>query len=162
VTAAKILWGQVLAVAMIVLASVWSATQWTASALGYQAELGKPWFELLGHPVYRPYDLFWWWFAFEAYAPQVFDTGGLIAMSGGFAAIVVAIAMSVWRGGGDPQLKHLRGGRVGRTIVTYCELACSAKKASSLASSTTAICVMTGRNMCCVLRPRVRAKALVW
>jgi type IV secretion system protein VirD4 len=98
VTAAKILWGQVLAVATIVLASVWTATQWTASALGYQAELGAPWFSLLGQPVYRPYDLFWWWFAFEAYAPQVFDTGGLIAMSGGFAAIIVAIAMSVWRG----------------------------------------------------------------
>nr|WP_315456916.1 conjugal transfer protein TraG [uncultured Sphingorhabdus sp.] len=97
-TAAKILWGQVLTVAMIVLASVWTATQWTASALGYQAELGTPWFEFLGHPVYRPYDLFWWWFAFEAYAPHVFDTGGLIAMSGGFAAIIIAIAMSVWRG----------------------------------------------------------------
>lgn len=30
-SAAKILWGQVLAVLVIILASVWSATQWTAS-----------------------------------------------------------------------------------------------------------------------------------
>jgi type IV secretion system protein VirD4 len=97
-SAAKILWGQVLAVFVIILASVWGATQWTASALGFQPELGAPWFSLFGHPVYRPYDLFWWWFSYDAYAPQIFDTGGMIATSGGFVAIVVAIAMSVWRG----------------------------------------------------------------
>jgi type IV secretion system protein VirD4 len=97
-SAAKILWGQILAVLIIIVASVWSATQWTASALGFQPELGVPWFRLFGHPVYRPYDLFWWWFSFDAYAPKIFDTGGMIAISGGFAAIVVAIAMSVWRG----------------------------------------------------------------
>ncbi|MFL0670676.1 MAG: conjugal transfer protein TraG [Erythrobacter sp.] len=97
-SAAKILWGQILAVLIIIVASVWSATQWTASALGFQPELGAPWFRLFGHPVYRPYDLFWWWFSYDAYAPQIFDTGGMIATSGGFFAIVVAIAMSVWRG----------------------------------------------------------------
>ncbi|MBY0305830.1 MAG: conjugal transfer protein TraG [Sphingomonas sp.] len=97
-SAAKILWGQILAVLIIIVASVWSATQWTASALGFQPELGVPWFHMFGHPVYRPYDLFWWWFSFDAYAPKIFDTGGMIATSGGFVAIVVAIAMSVWRG----------------------------------------------------------------
>jgi type IV secretion system protein VirD4 len=97
-SASKILWGQVTAVALLILAGVWGATQWTAAALAYQPELGEPWFGLLGHPVYRPWDLFWWWFSFEAYAPKIFDTAGLIAVSGGFAAIVVAIAMSVWRG----------------------------------------------------------------
>lgn len=97
-SAAKILWGQILAVLIIIVTSVWSATQWTASALGFQTELGVPWFHLFGHPVYRPYDLFWWWFSFDAYAPKIFDTGGMIATSGGFVAIVVAIAMSVWRG----------------------------------------------------------------
>ena len=97
-SAAKILWGQIVAVLIIIVASVWSATQWTAAALGFQPELGAPWFHMFGHPVYRPYDLFWWWFSFDAYAPQIFDTGGMIATSGGFAAIVVAIAMSVWRG----------------------------------------------------------------
>ncbi|MEQ1516870.1 MAG: conjugal transfer protein TraG [Usitatibacteraceae bacterium] len=97
-SAAKILWGQILAVLIIIVASVWSATQWTASALSFQPELGVPWFHLFGHPVYRPYDLFWWWFSFDAYAPKIFDTGGMIATSGGFVAILVAIAMSVWRG----------------------------------------------------------------
>ena len=97
-SAAKILWGQVLAVALIILMSVWAATQWIASALGYQPELGDPWFGLFGQPIYRPYDLFWWWFSYDAYAPKIFDKGGMIAASGGFVAIVAAIAMSVWRG----------------------------------------------------------------
>jgi type IV secretion system protein VirD4 len=97
-SAAKILWGQVLAVALIILASVWGATQWVASSLGYQPELGLPWFHAFGYAIYRPYDLFWWWFSFDAYAPEIFDTGGIIATSGGFVAIAVAIAMSVWRG----------------------------------------------------------------
>jgi type IV secretion system protein VirD4 len=97
-SAAKILWGQVLAVVLIILMSVWAATQWTASALGYQPELGEPWFGLSGHPIYRPYDLFWWWFSYDAYAPKIFDKGGMIAASGGFVAIVAAITMSVWRG----------------------------------------------------------------
>lgn len=97
-SAARILWGQVVAVFLIILASVWAATQWTAAALGFQPELGTPWFSAFGNPVYRPYDLFWWWFSFDAYAPEVFDKGGMIATSGGFVAIVVAIAMSVWRG----------------------------------------------------------------
>jgi len=97
-SAAKILWGQIVAMLIIIVASVWSATQWTAAALGFQPELGAPWFHMFGHPVYRPYDLFWWWFSFDAYAPKIFDTGGMIATSGGFVAIVVAIAMSVWRG----------------------------------------------------------------
>ena len=95
--ATKILWGQILAVFLLVLTGVWGATQWTASALGYQPELGRPWFGLLGWPVYHPHDFFWWWFSYDAYAPQVFDTGGLIAVSGGLASIIVAIGMSVWR-----------------------------------------------------------------
>ena len=95
--ATKILWGQILAVGLIVLIGVWSATQWTASALAYQPELGRPWFSIGEHPIYPPPAFFWWWFSFDAYAPDIFVTGAYIAVSGGFAAIVVAIAMSVWR-----------------------------------------------------------------
>ncbi len=96
-SATKILWGQVLAVFVIVLAGVWGATQWTAAALGYQAQLGNPWFMLGEHPVYPPPSFFWWWFSFDAYAPHVFEQGAYIAVSGGLVAIIVAIGMSVWR-----------------------------------------------------------------
>ncbi|MVA58494.1 conjugal transfer protein TraG [Agrobacterium vitis] len=96
-SATKILWGPILTVLFIVFASIWSATQWTAWQLGFQPQLGEPWFEISGMPVYPPPAIIWWWFFYDAYAPDVFMTGGIIAASGGFIAIVVAISMSVWR-----------------------------------------------------------------
>ncbi len=95
--ATKILWTQVLVVCSVALAFVWGATQWTAAALGYQVQLGTPWFRIGGYPVYHPPAFFWWWFAYDAYAPDVFVHGAYIAAAGGLAAVVVAIAMSVWR-----------------------------------------------------------------
>ena len=92
-----VLFGQIAAVFGIVIAGVWGATQWTAAALGYQLRLGSPWFDLYGNPVYYPWKLFEWWFFFDAYAPQIFDTGGMIAVGSSLLAVVVAIAMSVWR-----------------------------------------------------------------
>src|SRR5271165_4603048 len=97
-SAAKILWGQIAIVVAIVLIAVWAATQWTAWRLGFQPQLGRPWFELWpGMPVYLPPAFFWWWYAYDAYAPRIFLEGGGIAASGGFSAIAVAIGMSVWR-----------------------------------------------------------------
>jgi type IV secretion system protein VirD4 len=95
--ATRILWGQVAAVLACALLAIWAGTQWTAHALAYQEELGEPWFLFAGWPVYPPWSLFLWWFFYDAYAPGIFDTGGMIAASGGLAAVVVAIAMSVWR-----------------------------------------------------------------
>ncbi len=96
-SATKILWGQILTVLLIVLAAIWGATQYVAWSLGFQAQLGAPWFTLLGLPVYYPPAFFWWWYFFDAYAPEVFFRGALIAASGGFLSIAVAIALSVWR-----------------------------------------------------------------
>src|SRR5713226_3034306 len=97
-SATKILWGQVTAVVAIVLIALWAATQWTAWRLGYQPQLGQPWFELWrGAPVYLPPAFFWWWYAYDAYAPRIFIEGACIAASGGFISIAVAIGMSVWR-----------------------------------------------------------------
>jgi type IV secretion system protein VirD4 len=96
-SATKILWGQIIAVLLIVLAATWGASEWTAWRLGFQAELGSPWFTLLGWPVYHPPIFYWWWYAYDAYAPDVFTEGGCIAASGGILAVIVAITMSVWR-----------------------------------------------------------------
>jgi type IV secretion system protein VirD4 len=107
-SASRILWGQILAVLAIVLVTIWASTQWVAWRLGYQPQLGPPWFEIAsGVPVYLPPSFFWWWYAFDAYAPHVFIEGACIATSGGFLAIVVAVAMSVWRA------------REARTAATY-------------------------------------------
>ena len=97
-SATKILWGQIIVVLAIVLVTTWAATQWVAWKLGYQPQLGQPWFELIsGMPIYFPPAFFWWWYAYDAYAPAVFVEGAYIASSGGFISIGVAIAMSAWR-----------------------------------------------------------------
>ncbi|WP_449045758.1 conjugal transfer protein TraG [Paracoccus versutus] len=96
-TGTKILWGQITVVFLIVLAFIWAATQYVAWSLGFQPQLGPPWFEIGGIPVYYPPAFFWWWYFYDAYAPTVFNIGGIIAASGGFLAIGIAILMSVWR-----------------------------------------------------------------
>jgi type IV secretion system protein VirD4 len=95
--ATKILWAQILAVSATALAFLWSATEWTAFRLGFQPELGHPWFKVFGWPFYQPPAFFWWWFAYDAYARDIFVEGAYVAASGGIAAVAVAITMSVWR-----------------------------------------------------------------
>ncbi|NCP12712.1 MAG: conjugal transfer protein TraG [Sphingomonadales bacterium] len=96
-SATRILWGQIIAVFAMTLAGIQTGTQWIARELGYQPELGAPLFLFLETPIYPTYAIFWWWFSFEAYAPRIFETGGVIAASGGLLSVLVAIAMSVWR-----------------------------------------------------------------
>ena len=93
----RILWGQLLFVAAIVLLFVWGATEWVAWRLGFQPQLGPPMGEVLGIPIYPPPAFFVWWYWYDAYAPQVFMEGAYIASAGGFVSIAVAIALSVWR-----------------------------------------------------------------
>ncbi len=96
-SATKILWGQITVVFLIVLITTWAATQYVAWSLGFQAQLGQPWFVLSGVPIYYPPTIFWWWYFYDAYAPEIFAKGGMISASGGFIAIAVAIGMSVRR-----------------------------------------------------------------
>ena len=93
----KILWLQIVVVFGIVILAIWAATEWTAWQLGFQPELGHPWWLMAGRPIYLPPAFFWWWFAYDAYAPSVFLHGAYIAASGTVIAIIAAIAMSVWR-----------------------------------------------------------------
>lgn len=93
----RVLWGQIIVVFVIVLVTTWAATQWTAWRLGFQAQLGTPWFELGGWPVYYPPAFFWWWYFFDAYARPIFYEGAVIATSGSFITIAVAILMSIIR-----------------------------------------------------------------
>lgn len=92
-----ILFWQVLLVLLAALIGVWAAAQWTAYELGYSPRLGAPWFELFGEPVYAPWAFFGWWYAYNAYAPEVFDRAGLIASSGGVLGLVVAVVASALR-----------------------------------------------------------------
>ena len=93
----RLLLGQIFIVCLIVVLGLWGATQYCASALSYQLELGPAWFTLFGTPVYKPWALFPWWYHFEAYAPEIFDTAGTIAAASGFLGCASAIAGSLWR-----------------------------------------------------------------
>ena len=106
-SASKILWGQIFAVFAVVAVTMWLATQWTAWRLGYQPQLGAPWFEVAGWPIYPPPAFFWWWYRYDAYAPAIFMEGGCFAASGGLAAISVAIhvAVACARGQDDHDLR---------------------------------------------------------
>ena len=96
-TPTKILIGQMITVFAIVIGGLWLATQWAAAMLGHQARLGPAWFDVLGLPVYYPWRLFEWWYAFEPYAPTVFHKAGALAAGGGLLGAVVAVIGSVWR-----------------------------------------------------------------
>ena len=96
-TGTKILIGQMCVVIALILGAVWLATQMTAEALGHQAALGAPWFMAGETPVYKPWRLFQWWYAYEAYAPDVFARGGLIAVSGSALGFIAAVIGSVLR-----------------------------------------------------------------
>ena len=93
----KILWGQILIVSLVALLFVWAATQWVAFRLGFQPQLGAPLTALFGLPIYRPWQVFTWWYWYDAYAPRIFVEGAAIAGAGGIAAIAVAILLSVLR-----------------------------------------------------------------
>jgi type IV secretion system protein VirD4 len=96
-TPTTLLIGQVFIVFSIVAAGTWFATEWTAAQLGYQLRLGAPWFNFAGVPVYYPWRLLEWWYAYEAYAPAVFNRGGLIAASSGLMGALWAVGGSLWR-----------------------------------------------------------------
>jgi type IV secretion system protein VirD4 len=106
-SATRILWGQIFIVSAIALATTWGATQWTAWRLAHQPELGPPWILVGEWRLYPPPAFFWWWYHFDAYAPDVFVEGAVIAASGGFISIAAAIAMSVHRA------------REAKNVVTY-------------------------------------------
>jgi len=103
-TPTKFLVGQIAIVFAVAIGGLWFATEWAAWHLGFQARLGSPWFELFGFPVYPVWALFIWWYAYDAYAPQIFNEAGGIAAASGFAACAVAIVGSLWRARQD---KHV-------------------------------------------------------
>ena len=106
-TPTRLLIGQILIVFAIVIAGVWAATQWAAAGLGYQAQLGAPWAVLFDTPVYQPWKLFEWWYAYEAYAPHIFDRAGMLAGASGFMGCAAAVAGSLWRARQNLSLIHI-------------------------------------------------------
>jgi type IV secretion system protein VirD4 len=158
-SATRILWGQLLFVSIVVLGFLWAATEWTAWRLAYQPQLGPAWFMIGRWPIYQPLAFFIWWFKFDAYAPVIFMQGACIAASGGIAAVVIAIVLSVWRA------------REARHVTTYGSARWADAREIRRAGLLGPDGVVLGRfvtsgttvpNMCCVLRRRGPGRASVW
>ena len=65
-TPTSILIGQAIVVMLIIAAALQFATQYVASALGFDRALGVPWFQFGGTPFYYPWRLFEWQYSFES------------------------------------------------------------------------------------------------
>ena len=96
-TPTKFLIGQIVLVFAVAVCGMWFATEWAAWHLGFQTELGPCWITVLSFPIYYPWRLFQWWYAYDAYAHAIFNTAGLIAATSGFLGCGVAIVGSLWR-----------------------------------------------------------------
>jgi type IV secretion system protein VirD4 len=96
-TPTRILIGQAFIVMLIIAAAMQAATQYVAASFGFDAALGNSWWRIGEAPIYYPWRLFEWWYAYEAYAPDVFMQGGAIAAAGGMVGAVAAVAGSLWR-----------------------------------------------------------------
>lgn len=93
----RIWFGQIAAVIISPFITMWIATQWVADTFAYQPQLGEPLFRMFGCPVYAPWNLFIWWYYFDAYAEDVFYEGGAITVSGAAIAIVLSFAATIYR-----------------------------------------------------------------
>ncbi len=81
---------QVASSAVAATSCLWASTQWAAAMLGNQPALGPSWITLAGWPVYKPWQLFPWWLAFDAQAPTIFAEAGAIAACGGVLSSLIA------------------------------------------------------------------------
>lgn len=94
----NILIGQIFVVFTTIILTTWYATQWVALQFDYDAYLGTGFAELGNHKIYAPWNLFKWWYQFDAYAPHIFSRGGQMSAGGGLLGIMFAVIGSVLRG----------------------------------------------------------------
>jgi type IV secretory pathway TraG/TraD family ATPase VirD4 len=52
---------------------------------------------LFGYPLYAPWKFFLWWYAYDAYARDIFETGALIFLAGVIISVATAFGFSLWR-----------------------------------------------------------------
>ena len=89
--------GQIIVIITVLIIAAWIATQWAASALSHQVDLGQAWFIIDGYLVYSPWRIFEWWLIYEAYAPDVFLYSGLMISFGSVFGAFFASINSVWK-----------------------------------------------------------------
>lgn len=93
----RVFWGQIVVVISMTVLAAFIATQWTAATLGHQPQLGQPGAVIWGIRLYAPWNFLVWWYQYDAYARDIFQTGGLIFLVGVAFAVLSAFAFSIWR-----------------------------------------------------------------
>ena len=158
-SATKILWGQITVVFLIVLSRSGRATQWTAWRLGFQPELGPPWFELAGMPVYLPAGLLLVVVRLRRLCATDLRRGRLHRRvrrlhldRGRHRHVGLA-------GPGGEERRDLWIGALGRRRRGEGSRAARAGWRRAGPARTATISVTTARSMCCASRRPVRAKA---
>lgn len=112
--------------ALAVVLCLWAATQWAAAMLGHQAALGPAWIDAVGLKIYAPWQLFVWWLAFDAQAPDVFARAGTVAAFGGLASGAVAIGGAARRASRKQQATTYGSARW--ADVFGCQVDCAARR----------------------------------
>ena len=82
---------------VVIALGVWAATQYVASALAYQPELGHPWLHLAGLRLYAPWGYFPWLWNYNAYAPAIFTNGVYIILAATLISTIAAVGVALWR-----------------------------------------------------------------
>ena len=136
----------------IVLATMWAATQWTAWRLGYQPQLGQPWFELRRHAdlsARRPSSG-----GGSPMTPMRRRSSSRAPASRRPAASSRSPLPSACRSGGRARRRTSRpmARRAGRRSARSRAPGLLGPDGVVLGSSIATIFAMTARSMCCVLR----------
>lgn len=93
----NIFYGHLFVGLIFIVVSVWGTTQYVGYALGYQQQLGHPWFWVANIPVYFPWSWFFWAYYFEPYAPWVFSTASWITYGSFFSMFAIMILLAARR-----------------------------------------------------------------
>ena len=102
---------QVASSAIAATGCLWASTQLAAARLGNQPALGPSWITLAGWPVYKPWQLFPWWLAFDAQAPTIFAEAGAIAACGGVLSSLIAFGGAARRASQNKTLTNYGSAR---------------------------------------------------
>ena len=95
----KIVWPALGLFLMLVLISTWTATEYAAWRLGWDALLGVPMF---GQYIYEPWSVLIWTFKFDSLeygqdVRNIFEVAHLIMAAGGLAALLIPVGYAFYR-----------------------------------------------------------------
>ncbi|HQT92485.1 MAG TPA: type IV secretory system conjugative DNA transfer family protein [Candidatus Kryptobacter bacterium] len=95
----KIVWPSFGLFLMIVLLSLWGATEYSAWALGWNPVLGKP---IFGASVYEPWDVLIWTWKYNSPAygmpvMNIFEKAHIVMGGGGLAALLIPVGYAFMR-----------------------------------------------------------------